>query len=411
MLDRLLIIVAAFCVALSPGAEESGGRNAWSLYQKVLSENKGNVAFAPLGMQRSAGLLYLGARGEAAAALARAFEFPEPSLYVSQAAKDREGLLELRKSVQWESALGLFAPSSLPLVPEFVQLAAATFDAQVLSKPAEASAAAQRINAWCSAQTHGMIAEVVKVEDIQPGGLLLCDTMYLQARWKNEFKKAGTRTAPFFRDKQQTYTHMMYSGREAHYSQTKNWQMVELPYRGDRLVFDALLPKATRGSCPPIGWEEFQAVQKKAYFTPLDLYLPRFKVRSKLDLLSLLRKLGLPQVCDFSGICAGPAEIQSMKQDAWVQVDEEGAKAAAVTQTGMIWVAVKEPPPVPEFRADHPFLFVIRDRETGAILFCGQVEEPEVSTDPYESTDWTDQFRAHPVKSNPKSKPKSKPKP
>lgn len=381
MLNRLLIIVAFFGLNLLAFAQPSEESIAWSIFQRVLKRSQGNVAYSPLGMQRSSALLYLGARGETAASLGRIFAFPEPALFRDEAGKRRERLEELRKSVQWESAAGLFAANSLPLLPDYVQLAANLFNAQVQTIPSEPAAAVKIINAWCSAQTHGKIAEIAREEDIQPGGLLIEDTLYLEARWKKAFSKKATRAAQFSRDEQKTATPMMYQELETQYSQTKDWEMVELPYIGDRLVFDALLPRHTKGSCPPLSWKELLAVRKQAHLTKVDIYLPRFSTRSSHDLLPLLKQQGLPEVCDLSSISPGASRVHSMRQEAWVQVDEEGAKAAAVTQTGVIWQSMKVRPPVPEFLADHPFLFVIRDRETGLILFCGQVEQPEVSSE------------------------------
>lgn len=400
MSNRFLILFMVLLLSLIGFAEESpDDRFAWSVFQKLLSQTEGNFAFSPLGMQRSAGLLYLGARGETAVALARSFAFPEPAVYRGEAIRRRERLEALRKSVQWESALGLFAAPGLPLRQEYVVEVLSVLQAQALTLPPEAKAAVEQINRWCSMQTHGLIGEVCQPEDIQPGGLLLCDTLYLQARWRMAFKKELTRPAAFFRDKLQTSAYMMKQSPDVQYSQTKNWQMVELPYQGDRLVLHALLPKGTRGTCPPLDWDEFQAILKKAYLNPVDIFLPRFTVRSKSNLLPLLREMGLPETCDFSGICTAIARVHSMKQDAWVQVDEEGAKAAAVTKTGLVFQSVGEPPPRPEFRANHPFLFVIRDRETGALLFSGRVVDPGPSKEPVEPDNWMEQFWSKPQKS------------
>ena len=118
--------------------------------------------------------------------------------------------------------------------------------------------------------------------------------------------------------------------------------------------------------------------RKMLYSGKVELYLPKFELETSYDLVESFSNLGMSKAfkfsSDFKNIYAGPLKIDQIKHKAFVKVDEEGTEAAAVTAVGMMTMSA--PPPIPTFRADHPFIFMIRDDETGSILFMGRITDP-----------------------------------
>jgi serine protease inhibitor len=166
------------------------------------------------------------------------------------------------------------------------------------------------------------------------------------------------------------------------------FQELELPYQGDGLAMVVLLPKETDG----LGAleQQFTAASAQEWVEKLEpvgkviLTLPRFRMTQEFELSGTLAAMGMPRAfspsADFSGMTGKPEfSISAAIHKAFVDVNEEGTEAAAATAIGMVAAAMRapmqEPPPV-VFRADHPFLFMIRDAKTGGILFLGRVVDP-----------------------------------
>jgi serpin B len=166
------------------------------------------------------------------------------------------------------------------------------------------------------------------------------------------------------------------------------FQELELPYEGDDLAMVVLLPKQTDGL--PALEQRFTAAAAQQWIDELApahkviLTLPRFTMTQQFELSGTLSAMGMPQAftpaADFSGMTGKPElSISAAIHKAFIDVNEEGTEAAAATSTVMVATAMlrpaQEPPPI-IFRADHPFLFMIRDTKTGGILFMGRVEDP-----------------------------------
>ncbi|MGD9156398.1 MAG: serpin family protein [Bacillota bacterium] len=167
------------------------------------------------------------------------------------------------------------------------------------------------------------------------------------------------------------------------YAQTDRLQIVELPYRGDEIVMDILLPtfEPDRGELEPgLQLPQFQSLLDQLAMTKVEVFLPRFKMEKEITLNSHLQSLGMKDAfddakADFSGIAQFSFYITHVLHKAFVGVNETGTEAAAATGIIMGETAIQSDKPV-VFRADHPFFFVIRDRHSGSILFMGRVVDP-----------------------------------
>lgn len=147
-------------------------------------------------------------------------------------------------------------------------------------------------------------------------------------------------------------------------------------------MFDCILPDRTDGLAKledGLRWGKLDETLAKLERAPINLSLPRFQVRAELPTKTALQQLGVrqafqPEAAQFTGISAQPLFLSAVIQQTWLKVDERGTEAAAVVEMGLTPAATAEPPR--EFRVDHPFLFLIRDRTTGLILFMGRVVDP-----------------------------------
>ncbi len=202
--------------------------------------------------------------------------------------------------------------------------------------------------------------------------------------WETKFKEANTNDAPFtlFSGKK-VEVPLMYQKGDFKYLEREDLQVVELPYKGDEISMLVLLPKKVDG-LPEL--EKSLTLDNLQNWLPrrkreVLVYLPKFKLTLQFALAGVLKSMGMTDAfsiphADFSGI-TGRKElfISAVIHKAFVDVNEEGTEAAAATAIGMETTSIKPQPPV--FRADHPFIFMIRDNNSGSILFIGRVANPK----------------------------------
>ena len=175
-----------------------------------------------------------------------------------------------------------------------------------------------------------------------------------------------------------TYADMMHQTSSFEYAETDECQALQLPYGNGSFQMTVLLPKEQTNALPKVPTaEEWQQLNNKMRSTLADVWLPRFETNTDIDLKPILTALGMPDAfseekADFRYFCNKPVYIGLMKQVAKIKVDEEGTEAAAVTVIGMVLTAVGPEPEAITFNANHPFLYVISEKQTGAVFFIGQ---------------------------------------
>lgn len=241
------------------------------------------------------------------------------------------------------------------------------------------------INQLVSQQTAGKIPELFDPGAIRSDiSLVLTNAIYLEARWLQAFDPDETRPEPFnLLSRGTTEVVMLHRRGSLGYAAGDGWRAVELPYRGGRLVMDVILPDEGRFDRFRDGLE---VERLRELLGALDsrevrLALPKFDFDSDLDLRAPLQALGMriafTDAADFSGITDEAAlRVDRVVQRAHVEIDERGTTAAAATGATMQLVSVVTPSRPIELRVDRPFLFAVRDRMTGALLFIGQVTNP-----------------------------------
>jgi Serine protease inhibitor len=255
---------------------------------------------------------------------------------------------------------------------------------------AAVEAAREAINRWVEEKTRQRIQELIPEGALSPASrLVLVNAVYLKAKWELPFRRAATREETFYLEDRRTLeTPLMHQQKDIRYVQGRSYQAVELDYRGGDLSMLVLLPDRKDGLRDletTLSVQMLNDCVKQMDYREVMLALPRFKMTWGTDVSDLLKKLGMllafSEQADFSGINGRrPPDyealfISAVLHKAFVEVDEEGTEAAAATGVVLKMGRLLTEPPT-NFRADHPFLFAIRDKASGVILFLGRVADP-----------------------------------
>lgn len=377
--------------ALAPLPPELVGRNtrfALELYGQ-LRKRPGNLFFSPASISTALSMTWAGARGETAQQMASTmhFELPNEEHHAAQAALLARLSSSAAGTPQLSIANRIWSSNKLRIEPEFQRITAAYYGAALeLVDFGEPEAARDRINTWVQRKTRGKIVNLLPPQSLSPESrMVLTNAIYFKGLWRTPFDKKQTRPQPFFTPDGAKEVPLMAQTLPARYTEQPDVQVLALSYKSrdpqHALSMVILLPRARDGLAQLEA--SLTTAQVGAYLEQLvpltaEVVMPRFKVTQSFVLNESLAALGMPlpfdpDRADFSGI--GPRlHISKVLHKAFVDVNEEGTEAAAATAVLIATDSV--PPPTPTFRADHPFLFMLRDDQTGAVLFIGRVTDP-----------------------------------
>ncbi len=378
--------------AQSKGVEaivKSNNQFALDLYAQ-LQKNEGNLFFSPSSISMALAMTYAGAEGQTAKEIATTLRFTLPQEEVHSAFASLLAGLNApeRSAYQLRIANRLWGQTGYGFLPAYVAVTGNKYNAELaqLDFRSEADQSRRKINSWVEMQTDG------KIKDLLPSGavnsltrLVLTNAIYFKGKWEHQFDENATKNAPFTLTSGQTIkTPLMSQKKTFKYGEAADLQLLEMSYQGDDLAMLILLPKKIDGLSGlerQLSHETLQkwssGMRKQEVLTSI----PKFRMTEQLMLNSLLSDLGMP-----SAFVPGQANFAKMNgrkdlflnsavHKAFVEVNEEGTEAAAAT--GLV-VGITSVPPKPVlFRADHPFVFMIKDQRTGVILFMGRVENPQ----------------------------------
>jgi serpin B len=395
--------VAATLLALTPfstgRADEARGggpmsdvvrgnnRFALDLYAR-LRQQPGNVFYSPYSISTALAMTYAGARGQTAEQMARTLHFELPPDRLHSAYQDliRHINGDGTRPYQLLVANALWGREGTDFRPEFLKVVKEHYYAEVSRLDFRSAEPARRtINAWVEERTRDKIKDLIGPGALHPDTLLvLTDAIYFKGEWASPFLKRGTRQEDFrVSAAEKLKVPMMHRVGRYGYVEGEGLQALELPYKGDALAMVVLLPGAESG-LPKL--EESLSEAKLADWTArlspreVRVALPRFRLERGIELKEVLSGMGMPDAftggADFSGM-TGRREpyLSAVIHKAFVDVNEEGTEATAATGVVMRPLAAPVDRAV-EFRADRPFLFLIRERRTGSILFLGRVTDP-----------------------------------
>jgi serpin B len=360
-----------------------------ALYRE-LAAKPGNIFLSPISLAGAFGPVAAGAQSETRAAIGRVLELPN-----EDAALHRQlgGLLrELesdREGARVSIGNALWLMKGFPVKPAFVAIAKNSYDAQVESLDfRNGAAAAGRINAWVDQETKGRIPKLIEPDSLgEMTALVVTNAVHFLGDWTDPFNASNTQPQPFHLADGTARNVPMMSGKRYHrYAETREVQLLELPYKGDRLSMVAILPKE-RGALGVVektldgrrlgDWlRQLDAAQP----TEVRVHLPKVEFRTSYQLVEPLKAMGMsiafqPHRANFRAIAETDLFISQVVHKTFLRIDEKGTEAAAATGIEVEVTSAPAVPP-PTFRADHPFLILIRDNPSGAVLFLGRISHP-----------------------------------
>ncbi len=372
---------------------QAKGNNAFAitLYQQLHSA-KGNLFFSPYSVRTALAMTYAGAKGRTAdqIKIALSFNLEDTKLHKAFTNSMRDLNTGTDCSYEMNIANSLWIDKTHSFKKTFLEINKKNYGCKLeqVDFIEAAENARLKINTWVEEQTRHKIQNL-----IPPGGvnantrLALINAVYFKGRWDKEFNKELTRNVPFyFDDGRIAETPLMRFSKAANlpFFAGDGIKMIELSYLGDAVSMVILLPDTADGLADvEARLDEAQMNQwmKSLKKQMVSVHLPRFSMNwGAENIIPHLRTLGMQDaflkgIADFSGI-DGTRDllISSVFHKAFVDVNEEGTEAAA--STGVMVGVTSMPPPPEVFRADHPFLFLIREKSTGTILFMGRLTEP-----------------------------------
>jgi serpin B len=358
---------------------------ALDLYQK-LRTTEGNLFFSPYSISTALAMTYAGARGDTEVQIAQALHFllDQKQLHPAFALLEAKlGEVGKKGHVQLRVANTLWPQKGYAFLEEFLASTKQYYGVMITSVDyGNAEAARHTINVWVEEKTES------KIKDLIPPGvfdnltrLVLVNAIYFRGNWACQFDQSLTSVAPFWvTSDEQVQVPMMTQTHEFRYGEDNGLQVLELPYAGDDLSMLVLLPREIGGLAK---LEESLTVgnldtwTRNLSETEVVVFLPRFEMTFPFRLDGTLKSMGMVDAfsgkADFSGMDKEPLFISAVLHKAFVVVNEQGTEAAAATAA---FVSLGLPSPPPIFRADRPFVFLIRENSTGNTLFLGRVVNP-----------------------------------
>jgi serpin B len=390
---KRLVLPILLAGALS--AADSGVTSAMNAFTAAsynqLAGGGGNLILSPFNIATALSMTLAGARGRTAEEIQSVLRLHYDSTYDASLGALLAGLTQAGNSGgnELHTANGLWVQKGIAIQPAFENTLIENYHAPPtpLDFMANPEASRSQINRWTEEQTKE------KIKDLFPAGsidaqtrLVLTSAIYFYGKWQSPFVTSRTEAAPFTLPAgATTQANFMNQTARFGYAETPSAQVLEMPYAGTEMAFDVLLPKTLTG-LP--GLEKSLTLESLTGWLGslttrnVQVSLPKFRADSAFSLRQALSTMGMPTAftgkADFSGI--DPKQrlaISEVVHKAFVDVAEQGTEAAAATGVAMRALAVRMPEPPVVFRADHPFLFLIRDTRSGVVLFIGRLMNPK----------------------------------
>jgi serpin B len=379
-MHRLLTIFLAIPLFAASPAADGLNRFAGDTYFQ-LSRKPGNLIFSPLSISTALSMALAGARGQTAQEMTAILHVPVNAEVLDQLTRAGNA-----KGDELLLGQGLWVDRGYPLLPGFIEALQGQFHAPptALDFSKDPESARTAINRWTAQKTKDKIPELFPAGSLDRSTrLVLSSAIYFNGKWQSKFDPKQTKPAPFHSENGTAVdTPFMNQTGRFGYGETASAQVLELPYGGGALAFDVILPKAgtqfstledalrSDGLATWLGQLKHKQVQ---------IALPKFRAESSFSLREALSAMGMANAfsngADFSGIDGRrDLALSQVMHKAFIDVSEEGTEAAAATGAVMSLTAFAQPV---VFRADHPFLYLIRDTGSGAVLFAGRYAGPK----------------------------------
>ncbi|MFW6159469.1 MAG: serpin family protein [Planctomycetota bacterium] len=362
---------------------------ACDLYAKLRGQD-GNLFFSPYSISTALAMTYAGARGNTAKQMADVLHFTVEGDDLHRAMGGLvDDLNEAGEKGAYDLTVAnaLWAQKGYRFLDAFTNLVTESYDAglNLVNFAGATEPARKTINHWVEEKTNDKIKDLLKRGILNHRTrLVLTNAIYFKGNWASQFEEKRTKDRPFtLADGTKKKAPMMYQREEFRHGANELCQTLELPYEGEDLSMLVLLPKTIDGLPAlekKLSPDQIETWAKRMRKREVRVHLPKFKMTREFNLGRTLQAMGMtdafsPAAADLSGMDGSKRLfISDVVHKAFVDVNEEGTEAAAATAVA---VEAESVGPLPvTFRADHPFLFLIRDNRTGSLLFLGRVSDP-----------------------------------
>jgi serpin B len=359
------------------------------------SEASANRFLSPYSAAVALSMAYNGASGKTAEEMARVLLYP--SSVKENVNRSNNAILgasiQRTEKTELQIANSIWLRKGISFKPGFLAANKSYYNSKLDTLDFADSSAPRQINDWVKQQTNGKIDSIVDPAIGEDVISILLNAVYFNGEWSTPFYPGYTKEQPFKReDGTMAQVKMMHVGGEYAYAKTEQAEAVRLPYGDGRLGMTVYIPGKKTKALPELaewllGEGGLKKISGELRMKTGSIALPRFKLEDKLELNEILKGMGMasafnPQQADFGGIAAlvdGNIYLSKAMQKTYVEVNERGTEAAAVTKIEISATGAQVVDDRFQFEANRPFFFTISDQDTGLILFMGSVSDPRES--------------------------------
>lgn len=370
---------------------ETGNTLTFNLLGRILNEKEGNIMISPYSLSACLSMTANGAKGATQDSMLKALGFEGKTMAQVNDYFYRitESILKTDPSTKLSIANSIWYRNTISVKNEFIQNTSTFFKATVKALDFNSKASVGTINKWAYDNTNGLIPTVLN--DIQPLDIMfLLNAVYFKSEWAKGYGFDADKTVSLQftkRDKVVTNVPMMTNNGKYNCLINNNINIVTIPYGNGAFEFVAFLPSEnsslSKMTTDLVDSTYFSTLMSQLYEQNILLKLPKFKFKFESFFNDILCDMGMSIAfeaykADFSNAFNGisDAYISFVKQNNFIELNENGTEAAAVTTTG---VGATSAPTPPTIQFNRPFVFIIREKATGIILFAGKIEDPNLT--------------------------------
>ena len=359
-----------------------GNDFAFHFIDRVNDATPGDYIISPLSMQFLLGMILNGAQGQTADEICSVLGYgaDEVDAVNEYCQSMLQQLPNMDKKTKLAIANALVVNQKYTLLDSYKATVGKYYDAEVANMDFDDNAGTtKKINKWCSDNTNGLVPEIIK--NVNPNMLAyLLNAMYFKSEWQQKFPKGSTSSETFTaEDGTKTNVPMMKIEKSFTYQDNDVLRAVRLLYGNGVYSMMVILPAEGKTLADVTGYlngKEWDAFVSSLVSCDVDLWLPQFETKFRIKLNDILCAMGMPtafdnSLADFTSMSSPSPYLSFVQQDAIIKVDEEGTEAAAVSIAGMKATSAGPGDHI-VFHADHPFLYLITESSTGAVLFAGK---------------------------------------
>lgn len=354
----------------------------FKIFKKIEEGNQeNNTFFSPVSLSLALAMTYNGAEAETKQAFENTLLYNDFNRAEINSVNKKliEYLSDDSSGSQFNIANSIWMNKNFEIKQTFIDVVKDDYDAEASKLDFSSANSVNTINSWVSDKTQGKITKIIEQTDPN-SAIYLINALYFKGLWKNKFKKSETEAMPFVNSTETKNVDMMQLEETVPYYENEVFSSIQLPYKNDKFSMTVLLPKDTKtiqDIYDNLTEENFTNWNSSFEGKKVKVYLPKFKFSFEQGLNDILIASGLENAfsnnADFSSLTTTDVQITKVLQKTFVDVNEEGTEASAVTVVGVGTTSVG---PSPVFKADKPFVFLITDNSTNSICFIGKINMP-----------------------------------